>query len=72
MRKEFDNWFYRDATLGDLPNLTLPHVRYDLAGLKFVLNAGSLLTGDRKGFKPEPVACLIDGLEFESPKEEGV
>ncbi|MCY4598172.1 MAG: hypothetical protein OXC19_25660 [Bryobacterales bacterium] len=70
MQKEFDDWFYRDPKVGDLPNLTLSHVRHDLAGLRFVRNAWSLLTGDRKGFKPESVACLIDGLEFESPEKE--
>ena len=56
MQKEFDKWFYRDATLDDLPNVTLPHVRHELAGPTVVLNATCLLTGDRKGFKREPVS----------------
>ena len=32
MQKELDNWFYRDATLDALPNVTLPDGRHDLAG----------------------------------------
>ena len=60
MQKEFDSWFYHGATLDALPNVTLPHDRHDLAGPTVVLNATSLLTGDRKGFKREPVSRLTE------------
>ena len=51
MEMEFDRWFYRNAPLDALPNVTLPHDRHDLAGPRVVLNATSLLAGDREGFK---------------------
>ena len=56
MEMEFDQWCYRNAPLDALPNVTLPHDRHDLAGPRVVLNATSLLAGDREGFKTEPVS----------------
>ena len=60
MQKEFDNWFYHDATLDDLPNVPLPHDRHELAGPTVVLNATSLLTGNRVGFERKPVSRLAE------------
>ena len=67
MQKEYDRWFYHDETLDQMPSVTLPpdnkpsEVETDslvLTGPTVVLNATSLLTGERKGFKREPVSGL--------------
>ena len=67
MQKEYDRWFYHDETLDHLPAATSLHDKATaeveksylvLAGPTVVLNATSLLTGERKGFKREPVSGL--------------
>ena len=67
MQKEYDRWFYHDETLDQMPSVTLPsdnipgEVETDslvLTGPTVVLNATSLLTGERKGFQREPVSGL--------------
>ena len=67
MQKEYDKWLYHDETLDHLPSVTFPwdnvagELETDslvLTGPTVVLNATSLLTGERKGFKREPVSGL--------------
>ena len=69
MQKEFDRWFYHDATLDDFPSVTFPHDGASseeektclvLTGPTVVLNTTSLLKGERKGFKREPVSHLSE------------
>lgn len=60
MQGEYDRWFYRDATLDHLPSLTWRPERPAGAargriGPRVILNATSLLTGQRRGFTREPV-----------------
>ena len=67
IQKEYDKWFYHDETLDHLPAGAL--LRDDapsaveksslfLTGPTVVLNTTSLLTGERKGFKREPVSRI--------------
>ena len=67
MQKEYDKWFYHDETLDHLPAGAL--LRDDapsageksslfLTGPTVVLNTTSLLTGERQGFKREPVSRI--------------
>lgn len=67
MQKEFDKWFYHGAPLDQLPAVTLPHDKacsqveqssLVVTGPTVVLNTTSLHTGERKGFKREPVSSL--------------
>ena len=67
MQKEYDKWFYHNETLDQLPAVTLPDdeapaevEKSSLAwtGPTVVLNTTSLLTGERKGFKREPVSGI--------------
>ena len=60
MQKEYDKWFYHDATLDHLPAAALPHdktssevgnLSFVFTGPTVVLNTTSLLTGERKGFE---------------------
>ena len=67
MQKEYDKWFYHEATLDHLPTVKLSHERASsevekasllLTGPAIVLNTTSLLTGERKGFKRESVSRI--------------
>ena len=60
MQKEYDKWFYHDATLDHLPAAALRHDKTSsevgnlslvFTGPTVVLNTTSLLTGERKGFE---------------------
>ena len=57
MQKEYDRWFYHDETLDQLPAVT-EKSSLALTGPTVVLNATSLLTGERKEFKREPVSRI--------------
>ena len=67
MQKEYDKRFYHDKTLDHLPAVTLrdndarpekEKVPLFLTGPEVILNATSLLTGERKSFKREPVSRM--------------
>ena len=67
MQKEYDRWFYNDYTLDHLPAVTLhdnvarpqeEKVPLFLTGPEVILNTTSLLTGERKSFKREPVSRM--------------
>ena len=67
MQKEYDKWFYHNNTLDHLPAVTLrdndarsekEKVPLFLTGPEVILNATSLLTGERKSFKREQVSPL--------------
>ena len=67
IQKEFDKWFYHDETLDRLPAVTLSRVdgpseaeriSLTLTGPTVVLNATSLLTGERKEFTRESVSRM--------------
>ena len=67
MQKEYDKRFYHDKTLDHLPAVTLrdndarpekEKVSLFLTGPEVILNATSLLTGERKSFKREQVSPL--------------
>ena len=60
MQREYDEWFYRKATLDHLPSVTPsssedagdPHPR---TGPRVILNTTSLLDGERRSFKRVPI-----------------
>ena len=67
MQKEYDKRFYHDKTLDHLPAVTLrdndarpekEKVPLFLTGPEVILNATSLLTGERKSFKRKQVSPL--------------
>ena len=67
IQKEFDKWFYHDETLDRLPAVTMSRadepfkaerMSLPLTGPTVVLNATSLLTGERKGFTRESVSRM--------------
>ena len=67
IQKEYDKWFYHDETLDHLPAVAMLHDNAPsavgksslfLTGPTVVLNTTSLLTGERKGFKREPVSRI--------------
>ena len=60
VQKEYDRWFYHNETLDQLPSVTLRSEKISLVltGPMVVLNTTSLLTGERKGFKREPVSRI--------------
>ena len=67
MQKEYDRWFYHDGTLDHLPAVTstrdnalskVENSSLVLTGPTVVLNTTSLLTGERIGFKREPVSGI--------------
>ena len=69
MQKEYDKRFYHDETLDHLPTVALRNdktsfevdkISLGLTGPTVVLNTTSLLTGERKGFKREPVSGISE------------
>ena len=54
LQKEYDKWFYFDETLDHLPVLSC------IGGPKVILNATSLLTGQRRSFLRRPVSGLSE------------
>jgi len=63
MQREYDKWFYRKATLDHLPAVTWSRTTevsdaHPRTGPKVILNATSLLNGERRSFAREPVVGL--------------
>lgn len=63
IQTEYDKWFYDNDTLDELPSVTpdeggpRPGVMY---GPKLILNATSLISGERVSFWREPVSKLME------------
>ena len=64
IQKEYDKWFYKKGnTLDDLPSVTpddAPPNSEIQYGPKLVLNATSLISGERVSFSREPVSKLLE------------
>ena len=63
MQREYDKWFYQEATLDHLPSVTWPKSKemsgaHPRTGPKVILNTTSLLNGKRRSFAREPVVGL--------------
>ena len=63
MQQEYDEWFYRKATLDHLPSVTWSSPKgmsdaHPRTGPKVILNTTSLLNGERRSFAREPVVGL--------------
>jgi predicted acylesterase/phospholipase RssA len=61
MDREYDQWFYRNDTLDQLPSTAAGMEREDkenLLGPKLLINTTSLLSGERVTFSREPISSL--------------
>lgn len=67
IQREYDKWLYHDATLDELPSVTIGRVQARskkpdpiLVGPQLVLNTTSLMTGQRKPFFRVPVSGMTE------------